>query len=149
MTEPNTPSRRDSLAAVLTLALAADAGAQTPPASTRNAEAFRALSQRAGDKPVVMLNLLKFKPGGQAQYMRYSANFQALTRGKGVRIRYAGQCEDSLIGKEDWDMIAVVEYPSRKAFLAIVQSPEYQKITGDRTAALERAVLYSTSEMDV
>lgn len=46
-------------------------------------------------------------------------------------------------------MVAVGEYPSRKAFLAIVQSPEYQKITGDRTAALERAVLYSTSEMDV
>ena len=149
MMEQTVPSRRESLAAILTLALAADASAQTPAAATRNAEAFQSLARRPDDKPVVMLNLLKFKPGGRDQYMRYSKNFQALTRDKGVKIRYAGACEDSLIGKEDWDMIAVVEYPSRKAFLAIVQSAEYQKITGDRTAALDRAVLISTSEMDV
>ena len=34
-------------------------------------------------------------------------------------------------------MVAIAEYPSRKAMLAMVQSPEYQAITRHRDAGLE------------
>ncbi|MBX9600795.1 MAG: DUF1330 domain-containing protein [Bryobacteraceae bacterium] len=140
-----TATRRDSLVAILGL-MAGDASAQNA-ASTRNPEAFRQLSQHSDDRAVVMLNLLKFRHGGEELYRRYAANFRKLTADKGVTLLYAGRAEQLLIGDIGaWDLIALVRYPSRKRFLEIVQSAEYQKITADRTNALERAVLYSSSE---
>lgn len=94
-----------------------------------------------------MWNLLKFKPGGGELYRRYAANFRKLRKNKGVTLLYAGRAGQLLIGDIGaWDLIALVRYPSRKQFLEIVQSAEYQKITADRTNALERAVLYSSTE---
>ena len=43
-----------------------------------------------------------------------------------------------------WDMILLVSYPSRQAFSAMVADPDYQQITGLRTAALSEAVLQAT-----
>jgi len=37
-----------------------------------------------------------------------------------------------------------VRYPSRRAFSEMVADPEYQRITGLRTAALAEAVLEAT-----
>ncbi len=45
---------------------------------------------------------------------------------------------DLMLGEveELWDMVAIVEYPSRAAMLQMVQSPEYQAITKHRDAGL-------------
>ena len=49
-----------------------------------------------------------------------------------------------LIGEEveqDWDVIALVEYPSRKAFLEMAMSKQMNDIHHHREAGLERTVL--------
>jgi uncharacterized protein (DUF1330 family) len=48
-----------------------------------------------------------------------------------------------LVGKEEWDEILVVEYPSRKAFLNMVQSDEYKVPKQIRNEALEDSRLIS------
>ena len=62
----------------------------------------------------------------------------------GAGIVCAGQPAELLIGDRDWDLFALVEYPTRQAFLDMVGSPEYQAIEHLRHDALERSVLYAT-----
>ena len=110
-----------------------------------NPEAFQTLMASPDEEPVVMLNLLKFKPDGGAEaYGRYADAVRELVEKRGGRIVYAGRAQELLVGEETWDSIALVEYPSRKVFLEMITSAEYQAIHGDREAGLERTVLYAT-----
>jgi hypothetical protein len=49
-----------------------------------------------------------------------------------------GDAQLTLIGpsEESWDDVLLVEYPSRKAFIAMTSNPEYLACTVHRTAAL-------------
>lgn len=97
-----------------------------------------------------MVNLLKFKDKatyadgtepeltGREAYARYAAGVAACIAAVGGKLRFGGAVTGLLIGEieEPWDMVAIAEYPSRKAMLAMVQSPEYQAITKHRDAGL-------------
>jgi uncharacterized protein (DUF1330 family) len=104
-------------------------------------------SARPG-QPVVMLNLLKFKKdGGLERYAQYGEAVMPLLAKVGGKLRYDGMAAELVIGSETWDMIAIVEYPSRAAFMDMVTSPEYRKIVHLREEALERSVLYATDPL--
>jgi uncharacterized protein (DUF1330 family) len=109
-----------------------------------NEEGFAAFSARSGDgKPVVMLNLLAFKPdGGQERYMEYGAAVAPLLEKAGGRIVWAGAPDSALLGDDSWDLVALVEYPTRQAFLEMIGSAEYQAIAHLRTEALTRGELH-------
>lgn len=88
--------------------------------------------------PIVMVNLLKFKPraeykdgraeniDGQTAYNRYGAEMRAFIERHGARILFMGEVKSLVIGQvEDmWDAVALVEYPSSEAFVKIAMSPE-------------------------
>ena len=100
--------------------------------------------------PMCMVNLLKFKDraeyadgsepelSGREAYARYAAGVQLCLAAAGGSVRFSGAVTGLLLGEveELWDMVAIAEYPSRKAMLAMVQSPEYQAITKHRDAGL-------------
>ena len=105
-------------------------------------EAPRAFAERAEDGPLVMLNLLAFRPdGGRERYARYGEAAQPHLERVGGRLLGAYEPGPTLIGAESWDLVLLVEYPTRRAFLDMVASPGYQAIAGLRTEALERAAL--------
>lgn len=114
-------------------------------------EQFKALAEAAqrDQSPVVMLNLLKFRSGdGAGEYGKYGAAARAMVEATGGRVLYLGRCDQVLIGEvdaNDWDAIAVVEYPSRAAFLAMIGRPDYQQAHEHREAGLERTVLIATT----
>jgi uncharacterized protein (DUF1330 family) len=109
-------------------------------------EALKALEGKPDADPVVMLNLLKYKPdGGAAAFGRYATAASKLVRGAGARVLFSGGGEQLLVGDNEWDAIILVQYPSRKAFLDMITSPEYHAISHQREEALERAVLYAIS----
>jgi uncharacterized protein (DUF1330 family) len=97
-----------------------------------------------------MVNLLKFKDkasyadgsepelSGRDAYLRYGAGVQACVAAVGGKARFSGMVTDLMLGEveELWDMVAIVEYPSRAAMLQMVQSLEYQAITKHRDAGL-------------
>jgi uncharacterized protein (DUF1330 family) len=107
-------------------------------------EGFAAFSARAGeDAPVVMLNLLCFKPdGGRQRYEEYAAAVAPLLEQVGGRIVHAGAPAPALIGDDSWDLVALVEYPTRGAFLEMIGTPEYQAIAHLRTEALLKGELH-------
>ena len=96
---------------------------------------------------VVMLNLLRFRKGGQASYASYSREIAPFLEGVGGSLVYAGRCSTALVAPDahDWDAILLVRYPSRRAFSEMVANPDYQKITHLRTEALSEAVLQATA----
>ena len=114
------------------------------------AEQAAAFFGGADDGPFVMVNLLKFKDraeypdgsdselSGREAYARYGAGVRACLEAVGGKALYAGAVTDLLIGEveEPWDMVALAQYPSRAAMMAMIQSPDYQAIEKHRIAGL-------------
>ena len=110
------------------------------------------------DTPVVMVNLLKFKPkadesegdvSGLQAYMRYGAKMREFVESKGGRFIWAGRVDSQVIGDggEGFDSIALIEYPSRAEFLKILSDPYVEKDIGThREAGLEMQWLIATTE---
>jgi uncharacterized protein (DUF1330 family) len=90
-----------------------------------------------------MLNLLAFKTeGGKERYMEYGTAVAPLLEKAGGRIVWAGAPAAVLLGDGSWDLVALVEYPTRQAFLDMIGSPEYQEISHLRTEALTKGELH-------
>lgn len=102
------------------------------------------------DGAFVMVNLLKFKDraeyadgretdlSGAEAYALYSAAVVNCLADVGGKPRYAGPVTGLMLGEveENWDMVALAEYPSLKAMRTMIASPDYQKISVHRTAGL-------------
>ena len=98
------------------------------------------------DMPVVMTNIIKFKSKtnngnetGQEAYMRYFKNVYPLVAKAEAKVIWKGTVATTVIGdtQNEPDMIFLVEYPTVQHFLNMISNPEYQKISIDRTIALE------------
>jgi uncharacterized protein (DUF1330 family) len=112
-------------------------------------EALAAFTSRAGEGPVYMLNLLEFAPdGGAERYAEYGEAVAPLLQGVGGQPVFAGRPAESLIGEGSWDLMVLVEYPTRQAFLDMVSSPEYQAIAHLRSEALVRTELRAMDSLD-
>jgi uncharacterized protein (DUF1330 family) len=61
---------------------------------------------------------------------------------------FAGRPSESLIGAGSWDLMILVSYPTRQAFLDMVSSPEYQEIEHLRTESLVRSELRAMDAID-
>jgi uncharacterized protein (DUF1330 family) len=67
---------------------------------------------------------------------------------RGGKVLWMGRADQRLIGDpaEGWDSVALVEYPSRKAFIDMVSAPEYESAHEHRESGLERTVLIACTE---
>jgi uncharacterized protein (DUF1330 family) len=114
-----------------------------------NREALAAFAGRASDGPVYMLNLLEFLPdGGAERYAEYGTAVAPLLEKAGGKAIFAGGPAESLIGEGSWDMMLLVSYPTRQAFLDMVSSPEYQEIEHLRSEGLARSELRAMDAID-
>ena len=113
-----------------------------------SSEQIQALLAGPADEPVVMVNLLRFRPAadapdagmsGEEAYRRYAEPMQAFVESKGGRLLWVGRVDSQVIGTggEGFHLIALVEYPSRQAFLAIATDPHVREIGVHRAAGLE------------
>ena len=114
-----------------------------------------ALASLPADQPIVMLNLLRFKPQaayadgrettltGQQAYALYGEQMMAFVQSRGGRVLYTGSIDLLAIGavEDMWDMTALVEYPSGKDFVEIATSPEVASIGVHREAGLAGQLL--------
>lgn len=100
-------------------------------------------------QPVVMLNLLRFKPdGGRERYAEYANAIIPFLNKVGGEVVYLGDTATPLVKPDadaSWDAVLLVRYPNRQAFSAMVADPDYQQITHLRTTALDAAVLQPTT----
>ncbi len=109
-----------------------------------NQEGFARFAERVGeDAVVVMLNLLAFQPeGGRERYEEYGAAVAPVLERAGGRVVFVGNPAAALLGDGSWDLVILVEYPTRQAFLEMIGSPEYQAIAHLRTEALSKGELH-------
>jgi uncharacterized protein (DUF1330 family) len=110
-----------------------------------NPDQFKKLAKNPVDSPVVMLNLLKYKAdGGKSSYLNYMKEAAKFVEGVGGKVLYLGAPDELLNGEEVWDLLMLVQYPSRKAFIQMTNNPDYLTIHEFREEGIERAVLYAT-----
>lgn len=104
--------------------------------------------------PLVMVNILKFKDksgdgdeSGRKAYLRYSQNMIPLLERAGAKVIWSGHVRQTLIGDSDGqpDMVLIVSYPSKEAFIEMSTGPEYDVIGKDRKIALEYGGLLATT----
>jgi uncharacterized protein (DUF1330 family) len=136
-------------------------------AITPTREQFTEFAHGTRDGEVVMINLLHFarlegaddEPAaittptapegsgdstGAAAYRDYSDQVVKMVESRGGRVIWTGRPEHVLIGDSDadaWDLVALVSYPSRSAFIDMVTSPAYEKAHEHRERGLDRTVL--------
>jgi uncharacterized protein (DUF1330 family) len=110
--------------------------------------AFSERAEEAG--AVTMLNLLAFVPeGGRELYAEYGAAVAPLLDKAGARVVFAGDPGPVLLGEQSWDMVLLVEYPTRRAFLEMIGSVAYRAIAHLRTEALTRGELHPLSAVEL
>ena len=115
-----------------------------------NETQLKEFNDQGEDKPIFMVNLLKFKEKaqypdkretdltGQEAYAIYGEQVVEHLAKVGGKPIFGGNVERLMLGEvEDlWDTAAIAMYPSRKAMLEMIMSPEYQASALHREAGL-------------
>jgi uncharacterized protein (DUF1330 family) len=120
-------------------------------------EQIQQLLAGPADTPVVMVNLLRFKDradapdegvAGVEAYRRYGEPMRKLVEERGGRFLWMGRVDSFVIGASDtpFDVVALMEYPSRRAFVEIVNDPRVRELGAHRAAGLEGQWLIATTE---
>ncbi len=108
-------------------------------------DAFEDFLDGDDGKPIVMLNLLRFQhDGGRERYSDYLAVAMPLLARVGADILYVGDGLPALSAEpgQDWDAVALIRYPNRRAFADMALDADYRDRAGPmRDAALIEAVL--------
>ena len=113
------------------------------PAST----ALARMADGDPDEPVVMLNLLRYRetalPGhgvdgmsGRDAYGVYGRAFAELRPRFGGEPIWMGAGLSAIIGEDEWDVVILVRYPTRRNFVNMFDDEAYQAIAPIRAAAL-------------
>lgn len=110
-----------------------------------------------------MVNLLKFREkalypngvdahlSGREAYQRYGAAVQQCLANVGARAIFSGAVTGLLLGEieENWDMVALAEYPSLDAMRTMISSPEYAEAVVHRTAGLAGQLNIKTKSLSL
>lgn len=118
-------------------------------------EQLAAVAADGRDEPIVMLNLLRFRPcaqyadgrdadlTGEQAYQRYADLMIPYVEACGGRVLYEGRPLGIVLGEveDPWDAVALVQYPSPRAFVEIATSPAVQGFAVHREAGLAGQLL--------
>jgi uncharacterized protein (DUF1330 family) len=122
---------------------------------------FEAFKELPRDKPIMMLNLLRFRDKaayeedreatGAEAYAAYGRESGPIFGRVGGEIIWRGKPELMVIGPADkrWDIIFVARYPTAGAFLEMVTDPDYRLAVKHRQAAVLDSRLIRTAEVDI
>ncbi|KAL1953599.1 hypothetical protein VTO42DRAFT_2546 [Malbranchea cinnamomea] len=115
------------------------------------------------NKPVTMLNLLHFHPGGKPQYYKYGQAFIPVAGKRGGNAKIVGNVVSPPASAPSdargaanrpetdwWNEISIVHYPSIRHFCDMLAGEDYQEINSKyRLKALRDTFLLCTTEFDV
>ena len=124
-----------------------------------NENQIKEFNEQIEDKPIYMINLLKFREKaiypdkretnltGEEAYAIYTKEVEEHLLNVGGKPVFGGNIERLMLGEvEDlWDKIYIAMYPSRKAMLQMISNPDYIKSAQHRVAGLEGQLNIETS----
>ena len=128
-----------------------------------NETQLKEFNEQKEDKPIFMVNLLKFKKlaqypdkretnlSGQEAYAIYGKEVVEHLAKVGGKPIFGGNVERLMLGEvEDlWDQVAIAMYPSRKAMLEMISDPDYIESAQHRVAGLEGQLNIETSVEEI
>ena len=124
-----------------------------------NEDQINEFSKQGEDKPIYMVNLLKFKEKanypdnretdltGEEAYAIYAEEVVGHLAKVGGKPIFGREVERLMLGEvEDlWDKVAIAMYPSRKAMFQMINDPDYIVSAQHRVAGLEGQLNIETS----
>jgi uncharacterized protein (DUF1330 family) len=121
---------------------------------------LRAMMEVEEDAPFYMVNLIKFR-----EFAAYADGSDATLTGREANARYnalpiileiggrpvfVAEVEQQLIGDETrWDQVAIVYYPTRAAFVSMLERADFQETSTHKDAGVEESVVLVTTAKDV
>ena len=121
-----------------------------------NRDQLRKMMTVDTDAPFYMVNFIKFR-----EFAAYRDGSDATLTGReannrynalpilleiGARPVFVADVEQQLIGDDTkWDQVAIVRYPSRKAFVSLLERPDFQKLSVHKDAAVEKSTVLVTT----
>lgn len=124
-------------------------------------EQFRGFRDVSDDRPLHMLNLIKFHDvvtypdgtimSGRDAYRNYGRESAPIFASLGGRIVWRGEQLAMLIGPSDeqWDLCFIAEYPNVGAFVLMIKDPDYRKAMEHRQIAVRTSRLIRTGLLDM
>ncbi len=110
----------------------------------RTKEQFQALLADPTSGSALMSNLLRFERGGEAAYRCYATAMRKLVERRGRRVTAQGVGG----GGAGFEIVGLVKYPSRNAFVEVAPSSELAAIGVQRREDLEgHSLLATTAEL--
>ena len=112
--------------------------------SVPTAAQWRALAERPPAPGPTLVNLFKFRGAeGQHAFARYSAVSAPALERVGGRFLLVAPFASTLVGEdEDWDLVAIGQYPDTAAVFALFEDAAYREAFAERRAACERQRVY-------
>ncbi len=133
--------------------------ATTEPTETQ----LRKVTETDQESSFDMINLIKYRPtaiyesaadnaigrSGREAYQEYGLVAFPKIIGMGGSLVYKGTCDHQFVGDEsqNYDDLIIVRYPSRRAYLEMFNSTEYQEAIKHRKAGLEYRVLHESTPL--
>ncbi len=118
---------------------------------------LEAVKNHPDEGPVYMVNLVKYREksldgdgSGRDAYNRYAAVVRHMLKARGAVVVWMGSVDHLALhegGDVDWDVVQLVYYPSRDAFIDMVTSAEYLEANKHRANGTEKHVIFATSTM--
>ena len=124
---------------------------------------LRKLTETDQESSFDMINLIKYRPtaiyesaadnaigrSGREAYQEYGLVAFPKIIGMGGSLVYKGTCDHQFVGDEsqNYDDLIIVRYPSRRAYLEMFNSTEYQEAIKHRKAGLEYRVLHESTPL--
>lgn len=138
-------------------AILADGG---PSFGEFNRDQLREMIMVEEDAPFYMVNFIKFR-----EFAAYSDGSDATLSGREANARYnalpiileiggrpvfVAGVEQQLIGDDTtWDQVAIVLYPSREAFVSMLERPDFQETSIHKDAGVEKSIVLVTSPREL
>ena len=124
-----------------------------------NIAAMEAFSITNG-APIVMVNLMQIRPtacyedavlndcSGYEAFARYTQGSSEVRQHAGAELIWSGRALQMPIGPSEktWDLVALVRYPSAKAYIEMIATKAYAAARAHRRAALYDSRLIMTVE---
>ena len=112
------------------------------------------------DGPFWAVNLMKYRDradyadGGGAQITGREADDQYTPReslrGVGAQIVFVADVDQQLLGAEPkWDRVAVVRYPSRRAFVEMQSRPDFKEKHVHKEAGMQETIVMACKPMEL
>ena len=124
-----------------------------------NLSAMEAFAE-TNNEPIVMVNLMQIKPNAEYEdpklnncsgleaFTRYTLESAEVRKNVGAYLVWSGKALQMPIGptEKNWDMVAIVRYPSAAAYLTMRATEAYQEARVHRRAAIFDSRLIMTSQ---